>query len=30
MPRNAAIAAVAREHGLLRRDIYDAVVRASQ
>jgi 16S rRNA (cytidine1402-2'-O)-methyltransferase len=27
-PRNAAIAAVAREHGLPRRAVYDAVVRA--
>jgi 16S rRNA (cytidine1402-2'-O)-methyltransferase len=26
-PRNAAIVAVAREHGLNRRDVYDAVVR---
>jgi 16S rRNA (cytidine1402-2'-O)-methyltransferase len=30
MPRNAAIAAVAREHGLRRGDIYDAVARAGQ
>jgi 16S rRNA (cytidine1402-2'-O)-methyltransferase len=29
-PRNAAIAAVAREHGLPRRAVYDAVVRAGQ
>jgi 16S rRNA (cytidine1402-2'-O)-methyltransferase len=27
MPRNAAIVAVAREHGLNRREVYDAVVR---
>jgi 16S rRNA (cytidine1402-2'-O)-methyltransferase len=29
-PRNAAIAAVARAHGLARRAVYDAVVRAGQ
>jgi len=29
-PRNAAIAAVARQHGLPRRAVYDAVVRAGQ
>jgi 16S rRNA (cytidine1402-2'-O)-methyltransferase len=29
-PRNAAIAAVARAHGLPRRAVYDAVVRAGQ
>jgi 16S rRNA (cytidine1402-2'-O)-methyltransferase len=30
VPRNTAIAAVAREHGLPRRAVYDAVVRAGQ
>jgi 16S rRNA (cytidine1402-2'-O)-methyltransferase len=29
-PRNAAIAAVAKAHGLARRAVYDAVVRAGQ